>query len=250
MADDFVDKVLRVGQGDGQALLNIIPVTLTGPNGSLPTYAILDSGAAHTLLQEEMAHQLGLGGKKDPFKFCWINNEVVSERNSKIVELDIIGPSKKKFIMDHVRTVEILKFSRKSVKSSLLKKWKHLSNLDIKTFDNAVPTILIGQPHAFLIVPSRRITGPPNAPVAAETQLGWVLNGIEPFVQETENVQALLVNQQEEDLHQLVKQHFTTEDFGVDGKQPNQQSKEDIQAEEYFYSNLKKENGHFVTRLL
>jgi hypothetical protein len=111
-----------------------------------------------------------------------------------------------------------------------------------------MPRILIGQDNLHLTMPSEVRVGPANAPVAAKTKLGWVLtgrmergaiNGHSFFVQ----------NQDDEDLHEMVKRFFTIESLGVKPVE-NRRSKEDIRAFKLMEETSRRVEDRWETGLL
>ena len=57
--------------------------------------------------------------------------------------------------------------------------------------------------------------GPPNAPVATRTKLGWLINGNVDQCRHEEVDVTYTTWTADDTLHELVKRSFTTEDFGV-----------------------------------
>jgi hypothetical protein len=67
------------------------------------------------------------------------------DSSSKVVKLKISASDGLEFQLNDVRTIRKFPLPRQSIRRSTLKKWKHLRNLQIESFEDAVPKILIGQ---------------------------------------------------------------------------------------------------------
>ena len=74
------EQLPRVNRG-AQVLLQVIPVTVYGPNGSLNTDAMLDSKSMRSLVLSGVADKLGLVGSEERVVLNGI--EGTSELNSK-----------------------------------------------------------------------------------------------------------------------------------------------------------------------
>jgi hypothetical protein len=129
-------------------------------------------------------------------------------------------------LQSNARTIRKLPLPRQLVRKSNLKKWKHLKDLNIESFEDAVPKILIGQDNLHITLPSEVRVGPSNSPAAAKTNLGWVLTG---RMERSEgcNKSYFVRNEEHDDLYVMVKRYFTIESLGVKTIE-NCRSKEDI----------------------
>ncbi|XP_067635019.1 uncharacterized protein [Eurosta solidaginis] len=75
------------------AIFRYIAVTLQGKLGSIDTYAFIDEGSACTLIEDELASQLGLDGPKEELCLQWTGEVTQNEANSKSVALHISARS-------------------------------------------------------------------------------------------------------------------------------------------------------------
>ena len=72
-------------------LFRVISVTIYGNKRTLTVYAFLDGGSSMTLVDKELAEQLGLDGEKVPLCLQWTANVTRSEKNSKRISFEISG---------------------------------------------------------------------------------------------------------------------------------------------------------------
>lgn len=67
----------------------ILSATLYGTGKLIQTYAFFDDGSIHTLLDQDLAVDIGLGGDPVPLCFQWAGSVTRTEPNSKRVSLSI-----------------------------------------------------------------------------------------------------------------------------------------------------------------
>ncbi|XP_058979028.1 uncharacterized protein LOC131802654 isoform X1 [Musca domestica] len=65
-------------------LFQILPVTLYGTHKQITTYAFIDDGANVSMLDEDVARELGVHGKPEILKIQWLNNQNINEKTEKI----------------------------------------------------------------------------------------------------------------------------------------------------------------------
>jgi len=201
-----------------QVLLRILPVTLYGPLSEFHTYALLDEASTVTLLTQSVADAIGTTGQQDPLRLQWTNNMSQSNDNPQRVKLGISGADGKRYELQNVRTVDDLALPIQSVDGNKLRRrWTHLADYEVPSLRSAQPTILLGQDNCHLIVARTVVEGAPNAPVLSETKLGWILHGNVPFTKRVDAEFSFFTCCDASDaaLHELVKQSFTAENFGV-----------------------------------
>lgn len=73
---------------DSPVLLQVIPVTVHGPNGHLKTHAMLDSGSTCSLVLASVADKLGLKGSRERIVLNGIQG--ASELNSRREALKLV----------------------------------------------------------------------------------------------------------------------------------------------------------------
>ena len=75
-----------------KVFLSIVPVTLSGPDGEMDTYAFLDSGSTVTLIATHVAMQLGLKGEVDPLQSQRMNKATLDEASSERIDSGLKNP--------------------------------------------------------------------------------------------------------------------------------------------------------------
>ncbi|CAG7716915.1 unnamed protein product, partial [Allacma fusca] len=95
----------------------------------------------------------GLKGPTDPLKITGASEMNQFDSTSRRVVLSISGENEsEKFLLEDVKTMKNLKLPAQSIDTKLLKKkWKYLEEVDLKSYTNACPTILVGEDNADLI---------------------------------------------------------------------------------------------------
>ncbi|XP_055633289.1 uncharacterized protein LOC129773669 [Toxorhynchites rutilus septentrionalis] len=136
-------------------LFRIVPVTLYGKTGFVNTYAFLDEGSSLTLIEGEIAKQLGVSGETQPLCLRWTGNTSRIEEESKIINVTVGGTgSQKKINMSNVRTVSSLNLPSQTFQlEEAVKQFSYLKQLPIQSYKNAVPKLLIGLDNLQLAVP-------------------------------------------------------------------------------------------------
>lgn len=214
----------------------IVPVTLKNKDQEMKTYAFLDAGSSVTLIEEEVANELGLEGRTNPLKLTWTQN-VTRETESRQVQVSISGPSKRKFTLKNVRTIDKLQLPMQSLDMRQMKEqFDHLKDLPIASYAMARPSILIGLDNAHLLMPMEKRMGDENTPMAMRTKLGWILFGnvIESIAQDY-----VMTIEEDNEMRNMMKQYFSTEDFGVKPVENLPKSKEEKRAENIITDTLK-----------
>ncbi|HBK83094.1 MAG TPA: hypothetical protein DDZ41_05775, partial [Flavobacterium sp.] len=106
-------------------LLKIIPIVLKGKFSEIKSYALLDEGSTVSLMDENLANQLGLDGPNIPLTLQWTNNKINEQRDSKVVSVDISGIDKcgsKYYTLRRVKTVNNLALPSQTVNIDYLSK--------------------------------------------------------------------------------------------------------------------------------
>ncbi|XP_062557324.1 uncharacterized protein LOC134222196 [Armigeres subalbatus] len=201
------------------ALFRIIPVELHGNDRSVTAYAFLDDGSAKTLVDEEIAKELGVTGETLPLCLQWTANVKRVEANSQQVALEISGEGgEARFPLRDVRTVRKLDLPRQSLRySELAQVFPYLQGLPIKGYENALPRILIGNDNAHVTAMLKVREGQPGEPIAAKSRLGWTVHGSQiGGVTHAHSFHICECRDDEKTLQDLLKQYFAVESLGVD----------------------------------
>ncbi|KAK0132488.1 Gag-Pro-Pol polyprotein [Merluccius polli] len=163
-----------------KVLLKVVDVTLRNGNKSLDTYAILDDGSERTILLHPAAQKLQLMGEPESLTLRTVRQDVQT-LNGATVSFTLIPKAHpdKSYAIRHAFTADQLSLSEHShpVKS-LQRRYAHLRQIPLKQHDRVSPLLLIGADHTHLITPTWPVKlGPPGAPAAIKTRLGWTLQG-------------------------------------------------------------------------
>lgn len=237
------------------AYLKIIPVQVSGPGGRVNTYALLDDGSTVTLVDAKIAKQISAEGPLEPLQLETISDNF-SSGSSRRITLTIRGQDQQFDIQAH--TIENLKLSSQTVEERHLWGCKHLEDLQQNlSYEDAKPTILIGQDNWHLLVATEIRRGNYNQLVASRTPLGWVLHGSDTrtigrqvhFVHHINSLTEEKEIDAEERMDEQLKHYFALESIDIKPKQPRSDLKKRALAilEE---CTKEKEDGCFETALL
>jgi hypothetical protein len=186
-------------------IVQVLPVTLYGPVGSVQTYAMLDLGSTCSLLSDTVAQELGLEGETQSLNLSGIRE--CSLLSSQRVCLKISGSDETRVIheVNGVWVVDRLNLPVVNVDMTKEKsKWSHLKELDLPSVKGKQVTLLLGSDAIDLIKPLEVRTGPPGAPHALNTALGWTTVGPVPGVAGlSENVFHVEVKSEDDELSDL-----------------------------------------------
>src|SRR5277367_5823106 len=198
-----------------EVLLKILPVQVSGPKGSVQTYALLDEGSTVTLMSEETANKIGVKGKVESLTLNWTDGRTKQKVAAKIVDVKIKGKQGRNHQMNGVKVIKDLNLPLQTVSIKMAEKLgSHVSAKDL-VFRSAKPTILIGQDNCHLIISREIVSAGKNGPIASKTDLGWVLHGL---INDTNNEEAtvLFINQvRDDDLNETVKDYFKIDSLGI-----------------------------------
>ena len=214
-----------------EVLLSVIPVTVFGPAGEISTHALLDSGAKHTFIDSSVADKIGITGPRKSMRVLGFSARVTMDHDARRVKFQLKGPGMQTFCMKNVVSMKGLDLPTQSVDIEKLKKnWKYLDGIPLCSMKNVKPTLLIGQNDYDLFVPRKIIEGDENGPIATETLLGWVIQGRTSTRQAENSVVLHACIEEDDSLHQMVKESFQTESFGVRLIDKPKRSVEDTRA--------------------
>jgi len=199
--------------------LPIVPVWLQGPSGTIKTNALLGTGASRSLMEEELAAELGLDGKGFKFNCRGFGGALSTHPNSKSVEVAISGyyHGAKFSKLKNVITVGKIGVAPYSLDLKEAKKqWPCLHQMKGRSMRKAVPRIIIGSPHRHLTIPREILSSHLEGPVATRTILGWVLEG-NLNGSGAPSMYYMAGSREELDLslHNLIKESFRNEDFDI-----------------------------------
>ena len=240
----------------GSVLLRVIPVEVRGPAGVITVRALLDEGSTVSLVDADLAARLDVQGRVDPLSLRWTNSIEQRDERSQRVSLEIRGVHGADWHqLENVRTRKNLSLPVQSVNlKRVVKSWPHLQDIKFPHHSSEAPLLLLGQDQYLLTVPRQVCEGPRNAPVATRTERGWVLHGnlsLPQFRSQVDDfVFSTWVDSDNDALHQLVKDSFTTENFGVKLCGSKVKSKAVLRAETLMKNTTVRVGERFETGLL
>lgn len=240
---------------DQNLLLRIIPVKLYGKLGIIETFALLDEGAKLTLIEEELADQLEPSdGVTQPLHLSWYGDQTTTEPSRRI-NLKISGIMEDASVHDiiNARTVRGLRLPKQTVRiSDLDARYQVIKCLPVDTFTNAVPQILIGLDHPNLGVPEQVVECNERELIAAKTRLGWVVYGREmhSYVGVIQATEEEMGTRKFDEIHEMVQDFHTTENFGVRSTATTLESIYDQRARKLLRETTTRQQDSFETGLL
>ncbi|XP_037302704.1 uncharacterized protein LOC119193157 [Manduca sexta] len=138
-------------------LLKIAPVCISGPAGVARTFALLDDGSTVSLIDDELARDIGAEGPDEPLHIATYDGERKTRNNSRRVKFNIEGSRGRLRI--EARTVDNLQLAAQRIPDEAIRDCGHLKGLlSAKRAEEAKPRILIGQDnwHLLLATKTRR----------------------------------------------------------------------------------------------
>ncbi|XP_055685297.1 uncharacterized protein LOC129791254 [Lutzomyia longipalpis] len=233
-------------------LMKIVPVVVSGPKGSIKSYAFLDEGSSVTMMKSSLADKIGASGPIKPLRWQGATPGIVKVEDSQCITCDIQGTfnGARKYTMKNVRTVNNMGLPRQTVDvRKLNQNWRFLEEGSPESMTDAEPEMLIGMDNAGLIICREVIHGQQDSPYLVKTLLGWAVIGrITQDDLDSERVFTILERQDE--LFEMVKGTLGIEAFGTE---PTGQSlsRDDKKALEIMEATTKRtDDGRFETGLL
>ena len=160
--------------------MKILPVKLCGPAVSIFTYALIDDGSTVSLIDERIADQIVITGERTRLSLKGISGDDGIVYLSKRVSCQIQGiPEGPKYVLQDVFTILNLRLPRQTITLKDTRSHPHLRDINLATYENVQPTLLLGQDNVDLIVVLESKVGKKDTPVASRTKLGWALHGRE-----------------------------------------------------------------------
>ncbi|XP_055542826.1 uncharacterized protein LOC129728414 [Wyeomyia smithii] len=250
----------NIHQGESQFLFRILPVILYGPSKTIESYAFIDDGSDISLMEQDLAQELGVIGPMKSLCLGWTGGAHRMETSSECVNLHIssYGEQRKKYKLSLVHTVESLKIRPQTLRyADIQAKYPYLAGLPIASYENAYPRILIGVDNLSVGNVQKSREGRIQEPIAIKMRIGWTIYGkcaTEDKIEHSVNYHSVKVCQcnkdLDEDLHQMVKSFFTLDSIGISEPVKLLQSKEDVRAQMLLETLTKPGNGWYESELL
>lgn len=234
----------------GEVKLKVCPVVVTGEKGSRETFALFDEGATVTIIDEDLAKEIGAEGPTSRLHVKGIKDKPRTFK-SREVNINVKAKYGKSNGYDiDVRTMEDLDLTTQTIPAEVME-LAHLRDLRMEeiTYTNAKPRILIGTDNWPLIVTRELRTGKPNEPAASRTELGWVIHGTVPRKGLRRVNEVLHVTTVKNDpLEEMIREHFKVDALGVSLNLQHVRET-DKRAMEIFERTARRQEGHFEVGL-
>ncbi|XP_053685942.1 uncharacterized protein LOC128735485 [Sabethes cyaneus] len=230
-------------------IFRMIPVQLQYGERVLSLLAFLDEGASVTLLEQQLADRLGIKGVQEKLTIKWTADVTRVEKQSQRMNLwACTATAGEKLMLKSVRTVNKLMLPAQSLDvQELSKQYAHLRGLPIMSYEGR-PEMLIGLNNLHAFAPLEVKLGTAMDPIAVRCHLGWTVYGPKQVIEyQPESYLGYHAEVSNEDLHALIKSHYTLEETVISLPQ---ESAEDRRAREILERSTKRIGQRFETGLL
>ncbi|XP_048483435.1 uncharacterized protein LOC125489902 [Plutella xylostella] len=219
---DDANKIVSVNHISAtRAYLKIVPVEISGPQGTTRVTALMDEGSTVTLLLNEVADKIGAQGPTEELSIEGVGGHRMKSTDSMRLKLRIKGQFTREYHDMDTLTIGQLNLATQAVYKEDLENCPHLACIaDQLTYDRERPSLLIGQDNWHLIVSRELKAGKTTKPVASLTKLGWVLHGCHSHEAKPVKFVNHIHSQSEEKIETLIKEHFSLDSLGISPKRP------------------------------
>nr|XP_057925810.1 uncharacterized protein LOC131127691 [Doryrhamphus excisus] len=228
----FIDRPAS----SSQVLLKLSRVILQSGSKVLETYAILDDGSERTILLNDAAVRLGLGGKAEDLTLRTVRQEICTIHGA-TVSFSVAAASQpdKCYKINKAFTSRELNLASYTYPvKALQEKYRHLRDIPLPPIKDAQPLLLIGSDYPHLITPVEPVClGPPGGPAAVHTRLGWTLQGPTSLLNHQLSPQQCLFtacNAPEEELFRHVEKLWQLDTLPYRSERLITRSKQDAEA--------------------
>lgn len=240
-------------------MFRILPVKLFAADRMVQSYALLDEGSSVTMMDRDIAQELKLSGPEQTLDLQWFGGRCATEMSQTVaLRISGAGENQRRYYLGNVRTVKHLNLPTQSIAmDEMRQRYDCLRGLPVMDYSRAVPKILIGVDNAYLGVATRQISCEPPGPVATRTRLGWVICGPINTDGTSGNRPTVLMHARDnthasqlDELHQLVRDYFSLESFGVRHFDRPLESRNDVRANQIMSRTTTRMGDRFETGLL
>lgn len=202
-------------------LLKIAMVTIKGPMKTRIVPAFFDEGSTATMMDEDLANDLGLEGLVSPITYRWTNDIVRTDSESRIVNINVSSTNRisKFYELNNVRTGKNLALPSQAFNvKEVLKLHPYLNEEKLQSISNVQPLLLIGSNNGGFIVSIKTVQRQLNGLIECKSRLGWTIHG--PIHKNSVAPPSMSVHicaniGEEENLNDLVKKSYEIENFGI-----------------------------------
>ena len=213
----FIGKTATLNN-ESVTLLPIFPILVKNGDMSVRVLAFLDPGSEITFINEKTASQLGLSGPKESLKINTVNGpggSTPTRRVSFSIESIEEGHS---FEIVSAYTRSSLPINQRQVQlSEIIKNWRHLLDIPLKSPGQEEVSILIGSDHPAVheILEYRADPEKSRAPRAIRTHFGWCVIGPVEGHEGRKDGSCNRIAVITEKLSEVVNKFFHEESFGT-----------------------------------
>lgn len=226
-------------------LFKIIPVMLFGPKGKMKIFAMFDEGSAITILEERVSSALGLNGKSHPLTLQWYGEKTTTE-SSKSVNFEVSGLGDS--VTYKIAKCHTIANINLPVQTFQKNHYQQFETVPLVSYTNAQPSLLIGLDNIHLGTSSTVVSAGDDKPIALKTKLGWVACG--PSDKHLPNAPTVLTIRQIDELHSLIKEYFSADNFGINPTAEILESEDDRRAREVMEGTVRRIGNGFESGLL
>lgn len=233
-----------------QRTVKLFRTIFYGDNKKAFGFAVGDSAAEMTLVKRELIDDLGIKGEPCYISLQWTDS-VVKWSEALKVKLEISGilDNNERLILDECYAISDLLLPPRSLNVEILKKkFPHLKDVPFESYIDAIPTMLIGSRHAYMVEAIEPvIQDGSNKPVAIKSKLGFTIYGGAPECFQ----EAFVVNSNQmsdekgdpnyisnEELHKLYSFSCSLDSLGIKPKNTHY-TKNEKEAIKYLEENMK-----------
>jgi hypothetical protein len=229
----------------------VLPVIVQGRNGCCRnTYAMLDSASDVSMIDTDLAKDLGLRGNLKTLNVRTVNSTVAMKSMTVSLSLRECNNPDARPVWIQEAWTRHGNFNCPQFQASDIQHMTHLQDLQLQDIDPREVKILIGAnvPKAHLQLCSRE--GQANEPVAIRTALGWCILGPSLHDSAVTDANVNFTTASDDMLSTQIEQFWQTEAFGVSANLQKPRSMEDMGASKVLDSETKFINGHYEVPML
>ena len=235
---------------DCSARVQVVQVTVHSLSQKQTLYALLDSGSTSSFMSPQLAKMLEV---KPMETSDVIIRGFNSQKNhsTKTVQIQFSDANdSERFNCQNILVIEDFQLPKlKEHPTDIVRVYPHLNEITLTTLADLQFEVLIGSNLYSLIVARSVKEGPPNAPTAVETKLGWSIAGPHPKETSMESFFCQQYESRDEDLYDAVLNWWKTDSYGTCQTDANDYQ-EDERAQEILQKTCNKVDGRHETGLL
>ena len=238
---------------NSQVYLCVVPVKVTYGNKTLCTYAFLDQGSTNSFIEKSLIQQLGIEGHKENLELKTITG-VAHNYESMSCDITVSNlDDDVSFSLSNVFSIENIPVKPNDLSVTVDEKMRsspHLHDVQLNSLSHSSVGLLIGAdvPELFCIYSARK--GPPGAPCAIETPLGWSLLGPSLSPSRENNCKVNFITMRDKNVDNLVTKMWEAEFDAGTSIFEGPCSKEDRIAHSLMQSSILVTKGHYQLPLL